>query len=1170
MAISSTTTLDPQIAERVNAFVVRWEKAKGKERSNYQMFFAEFCDVLGVERPNPQGSTIAYEFDYSMTIYTPSGKKTPGYIDFYKEKHFVIEAKQGREQSGQGTAKRGTQAYLKVMEGAFVQAIAYARNVASRPPFVLTCDIGSHFELWMGFGEEYGGYGARREIGLAELRKPEIFALFVDIFTNPQARNPEKIAAIVTREVAADLAELAKLLEVLPFSHPLRPPLPPRDPQEVARFLMRCIFTMFAEDVGLLKEQLFTETLETRWLKNPREFRSGAEDLWEAMNQGNKFGFYGKLLQFNGGLFSEATAFELTKTQLEVLLSAAKRDWRNVEPAIFGTLLERALDNRERSKLGAHYTPRSYVERLVRPVVLEPLRDRWAIVQAEVMDIVKDAVVLTPKQVKDSTDLLEAFLSELRSVKVLDPACGSGNFLYVTLDLMKQLETEVFQRLADVTGSDQFRLDIEQVGPAQFLGIEINPRAASIADLVIWIGYLQWHFKRFGDVAPIEPVLREYKNIECRDAVLDYADRKPDKGRDGKVRSRWGGRLMKSPVTGEDIPDATDQVPIWKYIKPRQAEWPEANYIVSNPPFIGNARMRDRLGDGYTEILRKAYKDVPDTVDFVMYWWHKAAELVRSGKIKRFGLITTNSISQIWQRKVIASHLSPKSCTSNSLRLLLAIPDHPWSDEGADVRIAMTGADLDGVTEYTPQLGKVVSELKTEVPEDTARNVTVEWQHVGQIFSDLRAGANLLTTCKLQSNDLLAGRGVCLHGAGFILSQQEFQVWGHKYLNSIVKPYLNGRDLVGISRKLYVIDFFGCSEVDASQYSEPFQKILEEVKPERNVNKREVRKKFWWLFGENMPKTRGAIKTLNHYICIPETSKHRIFQFLDSSVLPDNKLIVIALEDAYFLGVLSSNVHVVWSLAVGGLLEDRPVYVKTICFDRFPFPDPTEAQKQKIRELGDRLDSHRKRVQAAHPEVTITAMYNLVEKLRNGETLDDKDKAFNQKALVSTLKQIHDELDLAVFSAYGWEDLGNGEVRSETVEEMILERLVKLNADRAEEEENGLIRWLRPEYQAPETIQVTQTTLDIPAETITPIALAQQELPKAFKDQLAAIRDLLRTQGGEWTVDTIAQQFKNASRSESKIQDAIDALETLGIVTRHTENEQTTWYFTDLQTMSNG
>ena len=301
-----TTAMTDLDITRVERFVLRWEKAGGKERANYQMFFAEMCDALGVDRPNPQGGTIAYGFDHSMTFYTPSGKKTPGYIDFYKENHFVIEAKQGSEKSGSGTAKRGTQGYLKAMEGAFVQAVSYARNVGQRPPFVLTCDIGSHFELWLGFGGEYGGYGARREIGLGELVKPEIFGLFVDIFTNPQARNPEKIAAIVTREVAADLADLARSLERGVGSEG-------RDPQEVAQFLMRCIFTMFAEDVGLLKEQLFTETLSDRWLKNPAEFRSGAEDLWTAMNEGSKFGFYGRLLRFNGGLFASPRAFDLTQ-----------------------------------------------------------------------------------------------------------------------------------------------------------------------------------------------------------------------------------------------------------------------------------------------------------------------------------------------------------------------------------------------------------------------------------------------------------------------------------------------------------------------------------------------------------------------------------------------------------------------------------------------------------------------------------------------------------------------------------------------------------------------------------------------------------------------------------------------------------------------------------------
>jgi SAM-dependent methyltransferase len=927
----------------------------------------------------------------------------------------------------------------------------------------------------------------------------------------------------------------------------------------VAQFLMRCIFTMFAEDVGLLKEQLFTDTLRDRWLKEPKSFKPGAEALWRAMNEGNDFGFYGKLLRFNGGLFGSATAFDLTAAQLEILLLAARRDWRNVEPAIFGTLLERALETKERSKLGAHYTPRSYVERLVKPVVLEPLRDRWGIVQAEVSATLGDEP--TKGQVTKAKGLLEGFLTELRGVKVLDPACGSGNFLYVTLDLLKQLESEVFRRLADVVGADQLRLDIEQVNPSQFLGIELNPRAAAIADLVIWIGYLQWHFRRFGDIPPIEPVLREYANIENRDAVLAWDRVEPDVDKDGKVRTRWGGRTMKSAVTGEDVPDATDQVTILKYVNPRQAVWPEADYIVSNPPFIGNARMREMLGDGYSETLRKAYKDVPDTVDFVMYWWHKAADLVRNGKVDRFGLITTNTVTQTQQRKVIDFHQAQKP----SIQLFFAIPDHPWTDKGAAVRIAMTSARksaFSGTLGNVLQLGKIIHEVDAETPEDMADSVDVCLKNVSNIFSNLQSGSNVSSAFPLNSNTQISCPGVKLHGSGFCVTQQEANLLERER----IYPYLNGRDLLQISRNICVIDLFGLSEAKVQQeYPRLYQWVFERVKPERDQNNRAVYREKWWIFGEPRANFRPALHNLNRYVATVETAKHRVFTFLEKDVLPDNMLIAIALEDAYFLGVLSSKTHVTWALAAGGTLEDRPRYNKTVCFDPFPFPDPTEPQKQKIRDLGDRLDAHRKRVQAAHPEVTITAMYNLLEKLRKAEPLDDKDKAFNQKALVSTLKQIHDELDAAVFEAYGWE--------TDLTDEQILERLVKLNADRAEEERNGHIRWLRPEYQAPETVK--PETLAIPGleivetPTIIPTPATQQPWPKDFKDQLAAIRDLLRTQGGEWSVDTIAAQFKNATRSASKIpgtiQTCLEALETLGLVAQHTENSKVTWYFAELQ-----
>jgi len=1132
---------------RVETFITRWEGSSGNERANYQLFFAEMSDALGVDRPFDKGRipNDPYCFDKDVKIFHPSGKITPGLIDFHKAEHFLIEAKQGGTTGKKGTAKRGTNTYLREMEKAFVQAVAYTRSLSSKPPFLLTCDIGDHFELWMGFSGDYGGYGARREIGLTELRKADVFDLFVDIFSNPQQRNPEKIAARVTREVAADLAELAKGMEANV------------DPQQVAQFLMRCIFTMFAEDVGLLKEHLFTKALETRWILNPKMFKPEVEALWEAMNEGTIFGFHGKLLRFNGGLFADSGAFALTKAQLQVLLQAAKRDWCNVEPAIFGTLLERALDTRERSKLGAHYTPRSYVERLVKPVVMEPLGDRWIAVQAEVKQLLNAGEAEpTANQRKKAIAVLEAFLTELQQVKILDPACGSGNFLYVTLDLLKGLESEVLRRLEDVTGAAQLRLDINQVNPSQFLGIEINPRAAAIADLVIWIGYLQWHFRRFGDLPPIEPVLREYKNIECRDAVLAYDGVEPDVDAAGKVRTRWGGRMIKSPVTGEDIPDPTDQVTIYRYLNPRAAVWPEADYIVSNPPFIGSKRMRGILGDTYVDALQKAWSNVPQASDYVMWWWNHSADLTRNGSVKRFGMITTNTIKQTFVRRVVEEKLKAQP----SLSLIFAIPDHPWVDatDGAAVRIAMTAGQHD------KSLGKLMSVIQELSDSDETEDLVFQTiTEIGVINSDLSIGTDITSTKSLNSNKSLCSVGMKTIGSAFQISRDraiELGLGRDEKLNNYIHPYLNGRDFVQTTRGIYVIDLFGVT-LDKLKVEFPnlYQYLLDFAKPERDQNRNKLFRDFWWIIGHPRPQFREATNGLRRYIAIPETAKHQSFGFIETDIVPDSTLVTFAFADAYFLGVLSSRVHVTWSLAAGGRLGigNDPRYNKTKCFAPFPFPDATDTQKQTIRELGERLDSHRKRVQTTHPEVTITGMYNLLEQLRKGEPLNDKDKAFNQKALVSTLKQIHDELDTAVFAAYGWE--------STITDDQILENLVTLNAQRAEEERNGQIRWLRPDYQSPGETYIQQTLEGITTETETAIIpTEQQPFPKTFKEQLSAIRDLFRTQSGEWTATQVTANFKAANRKQKVILDCLESLEDLGILLSHDEGGVTFWHLAEV------
>jgi hypothetical protein len=312
-----------------------------------------------------------------------------------------------------------------------------------------------------------------------------------------------------------------------------------------------------------------------------------------------------------------------------------------------------------------------------------------------------------------------------------------------------------------------------------------------------------------------------------------------------------------------------------------------------------------------------------------------------------------------------------------------------------------------------------------------------------------------------------------LIGSGFIVEQEKAEELGLGSVlgvQEIIKPYRNGRDLTESPRGVLAVDLFGFSENEVrSQFPSIYQHLINHVKPERDQNNRESYRKLWWIFGEPRKDLRPALRNLSRYIATVETSKHRTFQFLDASVLPDNKLVVIAVDDAYHLGTLSSRIHVVYSLAAGSWLGvgNDPVYAKSRCFDPFPFPDCNEATKERIRKIAEELDAHRKRVQAKHPGLTLTGMYNVLEKLRAGESLTAKEKDIHERGLVSVLKQLHEELDAAVFEAYGWP-------RTLTDEE-ILERLVALNAERAEEEKRGHIRWLRPEYQNPAQEAVPKT-----------------------------------------------------------------------------------------------
>lgn len=606
----------------------------------------------------------------------------------------------------------------------------------------------------------------------------------------------------------------------------------------------------------------------------------------------------------------------------------------------------------------------------------------------------------------------------------------------------------------------------------------------------------------------------------------------------GEPVTHWDGRTTKPhSVTGKEVPDETARRPEQRYIGVRQADWPAADFIIGNPPFIGTSRMRAALGDGYTEAVRATYKTLPESCDFVMYWWHKAAELARAGDIRRFGFIATNSLRQTFNRRVIEPHLAHKK----PLSILWAIPDHPWVDagEGAAVRISMTV----GVGGDQPGLLKTIDEEKEGSGE--ARDVFFTDQYA-KVHAYLGAGADLGKARPLLANSDLSCPGVKLHGSGFIITPERAEELGLgqiKGLNEYIREYRNGRDLTQSPRGVMVIDLLGLdAEQVRQQLPSVYQHLRENVWPERKENKRATYRDNWWIFGEPRRDLRPALQGIGRYIATVETTKHRIFQFLDQSILPDNKLIAITVEDAWVLGALSSRIHETWVSpnALGSRLGygNDPVYVKSTCFETFPFPAPTDSQKQRIGDLAEQLDAHRKKQLAAHPKLTLTGMYNVLEKLRAGDTLTTKDKTIHEQGLVSVLAELHDELDAAVAAAYGWP--------ADLTDEQILERLLALNLERAAEERNGHVRWLRPDYQNPDgETEIKQAEIAIAAQADA-AKTSKQKLPDDLPGRFAAVRATLAQMPNGADTENVAAAFKGARRN--RVAEILDTLVGLGQV----------------------
>ncbi len=1070
-------------AAAIDTFLARWQGVTASELATAQSFVIDLCRLLDVDAPHATAEQD-YMFERPITFRHGDGGASAGRIDCYRRGAFVLEAKKLKV-SGGGTLNKG---FDDALLRARSQAEGYARALPAgegRPPFLIVVDVGNVIELYAEFtrtGATYVPYPDPRShrIRLADLRDDAVRARLRAVWLDPLALDPTRQSAKVTREIATHLAGVAKSLEAAGHA-----------PETVAGFLTRCLFSMFAEDVALIPKGSFTELLKS--LKDdPGQLVPLLAALWKEMDTGGFSVVLRKTLpRFNGKLFKHPEVLPLTKAQIGLLIEAASADWTQVEPAIFGTLLERALDPRERHALGAHYTPRAYVDRLVQPTVIEPLRQAWSYVQGAAVLLANEG------KHKEAVAELRQFHHRLCTLRVLDPACGSGNFLYVSLEHLKRLEGEVLNQLHDL-GESQSLLEAEglTVDPHQFLGLEINPRAAAIAELVLWIGYLQWHFRMRGTGLPPQPVLKDFRNIECRDAVLD----------DGK------------PAT-----------------------WPDADVVVGNPPFIGASNMRAALGDEYVESLRAAWLDVPDSADFVMFWWHHAAQLVAQGKISRFGFITTNSLRQTFNRRVVQSALDA------GLHLDFAIPDHPWVDsaDGAAVRIAMTV--------IVPGAGEGRRVDVTAEREGKGEGLDVDLtERSGILHADLSIGINITAAQALQANAGVSSPGFKLHGAGFIVTPEERAVLE---ADAPIKDYRNGRDITDRPRGVQLIDLFGHdADTVRRRWPATFQHVLVNVKPEREAKAHTKDgagyARLWWLHGKPRQELRKMLVGLPRYIATVETAKHRVFQFLDAAIAPDNRLICIALDDGYSLGVLSSRVHVCWALAQGGTLEDRPVYNKTSCFDTFPFPAASTEQQARVGDLAEQIDAHRKRVLAAHESPTLTGLYNVLAKVSRGDTpLNAKEKTIHDQGLVAVLKSLHDELDAAVLDAYGWHDT--------PTDEQILERLVALNAERAAEEAQGNIRWLRPAFQNPQgggersatprnsVLFAANEAATTQPEPPTPLAPKDKTpWPSTLPDQMAALAAAL--DGSPQLPEELAARFAGKGKWKARLPELLATLATLG------------------------
>lgn len=924
-------------------FSAKWADNELKESAVSKEHFLDVCALIGSPTPkeaDKEGEWFTFEKGVEKSAPPlVEGKKRQGFADVFLRGSFAWEYKGPH----------------KDLDAAYDQLRLY-RDALENPPIMIVSDM-DRFVVRTNFNDmpvkEF--FFTNEEIGADG---GESVALLRAAFAEPYSLRPGQTRETITEGVAQRFGLLAKGLRDRG-----------EEPHRAAHFLMKVVFCLFAEDVGLLPRGLFGELVGSA-VDDPKHFPGWARELFKAMAEGGRVN-YKTIRHFNGGLFADDVALELTREELRVLVEAAKLDWGSVEPAVFGTLFERSLDPDKRSQLGAQYTGKEDILRVVEPVLMAPLREEWRRVRAEVeadataeqLPRDRSARTRAVNRIQGrAQERLEVFARTVRSKRVLDPACGSGNFLYVSLSLLLDLEKEV-SVFAGRYGHGPF---FPEVGPHQVFGIERDPYAHELAQVSVWIGYLQW-MNQNGFGSPPDPVLGPMTNVVEMDAILTL--------------------------------DAAGS--------PAAPTWPEADVVVGNPPFLGSKKIRPALGNAYADGLKEVYGGLlGGAPDLVCYWFERARALVEEGHLERAGLIATSSIRHGKSNEVLRR-------VKRTGDIFMAWSARDWMLDGAAVDVSMVGFD-DGSEPVKVLDGKPVEEIAPDLS-------TVD-------CADAR---------QLTDNTGIAFEGVVLRGP-FQIEEEEATALLSRRGNpngrpnsDVVRPRLLGEDIVKTPNNGYVIDFgVDTPRSDAALYEAPYAIVEERVYPKRQEANQAAARERWWIHWNARPKMRAALTGLDRYIATPRVAKHRVFVFVPAGVLPDAQVIAFARDDHYFLGVLQARPHVAWSLKKGSELEDRPRYTPESSFRTYPLPDPTPEQRAQIARAAEKLHTLRENWLRASSSTD-----NDVRKRTMSELYNDRP---------AWLRDAHDDLDRAVFAAYGWEQVPENLERDE-----ILRRLLALNFCRA-------------------------------------------------------------------------------------------------------------------------